>query len=425
MKSLPVLSSNTQLGIQQQLRKLYKRIVEYSGIIPDLRFNDTSYQGLRNYLDPIHRKTQKCEFGVGRYNTDLAPLIANAYIGAVYAPTLNRIYLVPFEISNQASWHYIDCNTGKVVAYAHNLGVDTPVNQAYTWGGYDPYNDILWFTPANQGTQSKWHYVDGKTGKVVAYEHGTGVTVDHPYYSAIYSPKQNRMYLVPLLQFDQGNYHYIDCETKTVVAYTPTNPLPSISVGGSYDPINDRIYFAPWPFPPTSNDGFSYINCKDGSVETLVSDEIVQAAYAGAIFSPTLRRIYFIPYRQTVNDLWHYIDCDTNEVVLYNHGVTIVDYGYNGGAYSAASNRIYFSPFLQYNETYWHYIDCNTGEVAAYISENKFQCTGAVYVPNLSRVYLTPSLSGTASSDWIFIQEYTDVEVSRSLSGGCLYNKTP
>jgi len=83
MKSLPVLSSNTQLGIQQQLRKLYKKIVEYSGVIPDLRFNNTSYQGLRNYLDPIHKQAVKVEFGVGSYIHG-ATVVDSGYAGSVY-----------------------------------------------------------------------------------------------------------------------------------------------------------------------------------------------------------------------------------------------------------------------------------------------------------------------------------------------------
>jgi len=47
----------------------------------------------------------------------------SAYIGGVYSPTQNRIYLVPSIQSNQTNWHYIDCDTGVVVAYAHGVTV--------------------------------------------------------------------------------------------------------------------------------------------------------------------------------------------------------------------------------------------------------------------------------------------------------------
>jgi len=422
---LPILSSNTQLGIQQQLRKLYERIAEHNGVIPDLCFNNTSYQGLRNYLDPIHRKAQKCEFGVGEYVTGVGSLGFSAYHGAVYAPTLNRIYLIPSAIANQANWHYIDCNTGEVVTYAHNLGADTPVSEAYYYGCYDPYNDIIWMSPYAQGPESKWHYIDGKTGEVVAYTHGIGVVANYSYLGAIFSPLQNRVYFSPGSQYDQGDYHYVNCDTKNIEAYTPTTPVPNTCAGGAYDPINNRIYFAPYYFPAT--DGVAYLDCNDGSINILstVSGQFSSGAYIGAIFAPTLKRIYFIPYSQGPEVYWHYIDCDTNQVVAYENGVTTENYAYEGASYSPVTNRIYMAPMNQATQSTLHYIDGKTGEVVAYNPVTVVRSRGGIYVPSMSRIYLIPSGNGTQSLSWNYIQEYTDVEVSRSLTGGGIYNKTP
>jgi hypothetical protein len=63
-----------------------------------------------------------------------------------------------------------------------------------------------------------------------------------------------------------------------------------------------------------------------------------------------------MPYEQTPQTNWHYIDCADGTVHAYAHGVA-AEYGtYYGGVYSPTQNRIYLVPFGQANETNWHYI---------------------------------------------------------------------
>ena len=83
----------------------------------------------------------------------------------------------------------------------------------------------------------------------------------------------------------------------------------------------------------------------------------VNYAYSGGVYSPTQNRIYLVPFGQASQDTWHYVDCDTGDIVGYSHGVTAVDYAYAGGVYSPTQNRIYLVPFGQATQDTWHYLD--------------------------------------------------------------------
>jgi 3-hydroxy-3-methylglutaryl CoA synthase len=75
----------------------------------------------------------------------------------VYSPTQNRIYLAPYGQGNQTNWHYIDCSTGSVIAYAHGV---TAVSNAYNGGVYSPTQNRIYLAPYGQGNQTNWHYID-------------------------------------------------------------------------------------------------------------------------------------------------------------------------------------------------------------------------------------------------------------------------
>jgi hypothetical protein len=101
--------------------------------------------------------------------------VAYAYVGGVLAPN-GRVWLVPYGQATSAKWHYIDTATGTVVAYAHGLGADTPVANAY-YGGVLAPNGRVYLVPLEQSAQTKWHYIDTSTGSVVAYAHGLGAEI--------------------------------------------------------------------------------------------------------------------------------------------------------------------------------------------------------------------------------------------------------
>jgi len=216
-------------------------------------FNEANFVG---YLGQIHVKNVNIGYGIAEY-THGATVVSSGYIGGVYSPTQNRIYLVPFDQSSENDWHYIDCADGSVVAYTHGATVE---DYAYAGGVYSPVQDRIYFVPHGQSNEANWHYIDCSDGSVVAYAHGLGgdIPVDSAYTGGVYSPAQDRIHLIPRGQAGQAKWHYIDCSDGSVVAYT----------------------------------------------HNVTADS---QAYQGGIYSPTQNRIYFVPYAQGNNTTWHYI----------------------------------------------------------------------------------------------------------------------
>ena len=112
-----------------------------------------------------------CNTGSVVAYTHGATVVSAGYYGGVYSLTLNRIYLIPNEECTVATWHYIDCDTGNVVAYAHGV-VDTLNSQGYVGGVYSPKQDRIYLIPFIQGV-GLMQYIDCTNGSVVSYSHLT------------------------------------------------------------------------------------------------------------------------------------------------------------------------------------------------------------------------------------------------------------
>ena len=244
-----------------------------------------------------------------------------AYRGGVYSPTQQRVYFVPWNQASEPTWHYIDTSTElvKVVTYNHNLSVAL-VRGAYAGGVYVPAPlDRIYLVPYNQATQRYWHYIDCRSGQVVAYEHGmninessssSSIVVKGAYVGGVYSPTQPRVYFVPHRQSFESTWHYVECGEGRVVAY------------------------------------------KHGASTTM-------GAYVGGQFAPDQERIYFVPYNQAFQPQWHFLDCRTGRVVAYKHKSSAVYEAYRGAVYCPQRKRIYLVPYKQAQEDNWHYIDCS------------------------------------------------------------------
>lgn len=347
----------------------------------------------------------------------------NAYTGGVYDPTNQRIWLVPGGQADpgNSDWHYIDCYTGTVVAYAHGV---TTVDNAYIGGVYSPLQNRIYFIPRYQGPQTNWHYIDCALGTVVAYAHGATVSANG-YFGGAYSPTQNRIYMAPYGQGNPANddWHYIDCDDGTVHAYTHgVTTVASAYIGATYSPTQNRIYFI--PRYQSAQDDWHYIDCDDGTVHAYTHGATVgSTAYSGGEYSPTQNRIYLIPYSQADDTLWHYIDCADGTVVSFEPGGTIVG-TYQAGQYCPTENRIYLAPRSQYSQAIWHYIDCNDGTLVAYAKDVTVagDYYGAAYDPIRNRIYFSP-YGQADEAGWHFIQSLTQAEISPSLAANTLWNK--
>jgi hypothetical protein len=386
--------------------------------------SDTGTQNISQYLDQIvnlHVKNVNARQRVASYINGITA-VNNAYIGGVYSPTQNRIYLVPWFQGDQPNWHYIDCATGNVVAYAHGV---TARPYAYFGGVYSPTQNRIYLVPDLQSFEANWHYIDCATGNVVAYASGISI-FGNGYLGGVYSPTQNRIYLVPFGQSSQANWHYIDCATGNVVAYAHgITAVGYAYMTGAYSPTQNRIYLGPWFQGDQPN--WHYIDCATGNVVAYAHGvTALNGAYRGGVYSPTQNRIYFVPAAQADQTNWHYIDCATGSVVAYAHGVTAQPFAYFGGVYSPTQNRIYFVPAPQADQPNWHYIDCATGNVVAYahgVTAVNGAYAGGVYSPTENRIYFVPN-EQSDETKWHFVSSTSEAELAPALFGSTLLSST-
>lgn len=396
----------------------------HNPIIPALT-GAISRGDLVQYLTPLHSQNAGDGFGVCQYIHGVTAA-SGPYNGGVYSPTQNRIYLIPLTQCNISQWHYINCDTGAIVAYTHGFG-SSIASQSFSGGVYSPTQNRIYLVPYVGSTATNWYYINCNTGSVIAYAHGAAV-VANAYLGGVYSPTQNRIYFAPYAQgYSSNQWHYVDCNTGAIVAYTAA-VINSTYYGGCYSPTQNRIYFVPFGMAPSTS--WHYINCDTGSPVAYVhgfSASIPANAYTGGVYSPTQNRIYFVPRVQSTNANWHYVNCDTGTIVAYAHGQTnVAAQAYAAGCYSPLSNRIYFTPIGQGGSANWHYVDCNTGQVVSYLNGVTTLATAyagnCIYSPTQGRVYFAPYSQGPQAS-WHYVQEFSPIEVPPLLMANGLFNK--
>ena len=140
----------------------------------DVAPSNTGTVTLANWLPVIqrlHARNVNTSVAAASYIHGAAVLSTSAYQGACYSPTQNRLYLAPFGqgIATATTWHYVDGNSGNIVAYTHGA---TTVANFYGGARYSPTNNRIYFIPYSPGGGLSWHYVDCNSGAVVAYSNG-------------------------------------------------------------------------------------------------------------------------------------------------------------------------------------------------------------------------------------------------------------
>ena len=343
------------------------------------------------------------------------------YLGCVLTSN-NRIYFMPGHMGGQTNWHYINVDTGSLVAYAHE---GTTVNypyQAYSGGVLTPGGRI-YMIPYDQGGQTNWHYIDVHTGTIVPYTHaGVSTVATSAYAGGVLAPN-GRIYMIPFIQADQSTWHYID-SNGTPTGYSHGLSTPPV-VGGYFGGVlapSGKIYMC--PRSQLTQSKLHYIDTSDGSVHEYLSGVSgVANAYSGGVLT-TNGRIYLIPFSQATQTSWHYIDTSDGSVHAYTHGLgaQIVNSAYVGGVL-APNGRIYMTPFAQAAQPYWHYIDTNTGNVVSYAhgssaSGNAYE--GGVLAPN-GRIYMAPY--GLNSTTWHYIDTQSDKPLPVGVCTNPMFNK--
>jgi hypothetical protein len=381
-------------------------------------YTATQLQRLQQYTQLI--QTQQSKFiQTYSYVNDHVSVSAFETYGGIYSPTMNRIYLAPFNQSTE--WYYIDCNGPTVHTYTHGASV---LNLPYVGGVYTPTLNRIYFAPFLQGSQSTWHYVDCTDGAIVGYPSVTPATSFLSYSGAVYDPTHDRVYFCPSGQSATTEWHYIDSE-GVVQTYPNPHTLPGNAyVGGVYAPTLDRIYLVPGEQAPGTF--WHYIDCSTNEiVPYLNTTSAVTQGYHGGVYAPTLNRIYFIPYNQSGQEIWHYIDCEDGAIVPYVHGATLSTPAYHYGTYSPLQNRIYMCPTITTGVSgTWHYIDCNDGSVQPYsihpLSPSDSGYTGLIFCPTDGRIYLIPQ-NQTNKNRWHVLDSLSNAKVDLGYYGGPQY----
>jgi hypothetical protein len=120
---------------------------------------------------------------------------------------------------------------------------------------------------------------------------------------------------------------------------------------------------------------------------------MVVGAYSGGVYHPRTNRIYFIPSGQILT--WHYVKCDTGQIVSYVAGAGLAANNfYSGGVLIPRTDQIMFIPASQAAMPNWHRIEAD-GSLTTYANGISPALTvvfnGGAYSPTQDKVFLVPS----------------------------------
>ena len=317
-----------------------------------------------------------------------------------------------------------------VLSYSSEVKMRSqPEKNGYYGGVYSPLDNCIYFGPWAQCDEREWHYVDlNQGGKVFPYYNQHYKELKPAMFQqCVLSVDESRIYFYPGPKCN-GFFYYLDLRTRTVEKYYGIKQSRGqISYyGGALNIKSNCIFLAPhYPDCNHAITKWHFIDCSNNSIHSYASEiieKIERSSYRGAIYCPTNNRVFFIPYREKLDPElaeWHYVDCETFEVVAYSaeSDFDIAPMGYTDAVFCPANNRIYLMPDYQAPLAYWHYIDCLACKVHTYSSDTEGTglevqaYSGGVYSPLTHRIYLTP-YNRITSTTWHYIDCLTATVVS-------------
>lgn len=265
---------------------------------------------------------------------------------------------------------------------------------------------------------------------LIAYANTSGLAEaqDYHYFGGVYDSVHNRIYLVPSYQSDKDYWHYIDIATNTVVAYE--NPAPDRASlygywGGVFDYVHHRVYFIPWfqsnqpkwhYVDTDTNTVVAYANAP-GHVATVYG-------YNSGLFDSQTGKVWLHPDNQSNRPHYHAIDTNTNAVFEYGNACVsdIVSNGYDAWgepvAFDPVTRRMYLVPYWQAMQSYWHYIDLDTATVVAYENpaanrpSSQYAYGQAIVDSSSRRVYFVPGNDQSNEQKWHYVNIDTNTLVA-------------
>lgn len=359
--------------------------------------------------------------GMNFFSKNSVTFQTGAYRGCVYSPTEKKIYFVPWGQASQAQWHYIDCRTGSIVAYTHGA---TVVANAYQGGVYDELRNRILFIPADQISQANWHYVNCNTGQVVSYAHG-GSTADMSYSGGCISPKNSRLYFACRNSLVFTKFQYLNLNSLTLVDLSsPSAELTAGAYSGAvYSPSQDRIYLM--PLYQWGQAKWHYIDCSTGAVVSYDPPASVPAAGTScfAVFIPEKNKIFI--FTGASYDYFYEIDCNVSATVWTkkNTGSALgTSLTIGGACYSPATGFIYFSHAtnsgsIDYTESF----DSSSETIVILKTGGAVvdSYNGGVYSPHDNSIYMAPSANVSSLARYT---EPVKINDERAISC-CVFNR--
>jgi hypothetical protein len=198
--------------------------------------------------------------------------------------------------------------------------------------------------------------------------------------------------------------------------------LPVGTYAGGVLAPNNNIYMIPYSQSTQTN--WHYIDSSNNYVSYNTSISALQSnAYSGGVLAPN-NRIYMAPYSQSNQTTWHYINPSSNVITGYQTGISALQSNAYSGGVLAPNNRIYLVPYVQSSQSTWHYIDLSSNTVVGYqapsnILQNAY--SGGVLAPN-GRIYLAPYAQATQST-WHYIDTQSDLPFISNVCTNPMFNK--
>lgn len=404
-----------------------------------------SVQSLYDYFSTFFNGNQ--EQYVSTYPAPTAGNLftGDIYSGCTYDPSHNRIFFIPKKQYTQVNkkGHLIDCASNQIVEFELNAAL--PANTEFVGGVYSPIDNNIYLIPQDSATTT-WYYIDcdnyinvnnapgGSSPTIITLGTYTGIA-NVVAQGGVYNPIQNKIYLIPGTGTGATNFYYIspNNSSSTVTLHQTFADTIGSYYGGCYSPAENRIYMA--PYGASTNSTWYYIDCNnaDGSkVQPITNPGVsIATAFIGLVYCPTNNCIYLVPngIYQSTSSNW-YIDCNpltpNSSKFVAIQGVTFgTNNGvFRGGVYSPPNNRIYLIPNRYVvNITSMWYIDCNTNTFVAYApnpvtTDNGYQ--SGVFCPTNNTIYMAPRAQTTT---WAYIQVLGGKPSDMSLMSGALFNK--
>lgn len=205
-----------------------------------------------------------------------------------------------------------------------------------------------------------------------------GATYDPINHRFFYSPhdaiiKQRWIYYDPALQSEVKYGNDINGAYEPPTIYAGSQGY----AGGSFDPIHQKIIFA--PYGEARGDNWHRYNCNTQLIELYPnlfenaggSMRPVFGAYWGSVYDPHNLKIIFIPEGQSDQERCHRYNCLTESLEEYDHQMNLShlnNRGDRGGVYDPNNKIILFIPHQQQvnNSRTLHYYDCLTETIQSY-----------------------------------------------------------